>query len=457
MSSETSPILRPLAFVLMPSGRKRDPTARVEIDFDDIYTRAIRPAAEIADVDIVRADEDRTGRLIAVATYEQLLMAEIVIADLTLSTPNVLYELGIRHAARPKSTIVTFANVSQLPFDIAPIRAIPYQLEDGRLTEDHANALRMVLGERLRTAGETDQCDSPVFQLIASYPGITLPHEATQAFRRRVRMVAELAEQIRTLTQRSDRRAALEELEALAEQISPTRAPPDIVIELLLAYRDLEAWTAEIALIEQLPTDLRQGVTVRQQLAMALNRRNEPGDRERAIAVFEELLQEEGESPETYGILGAVHKSRWRDARVDNPILAEHALQAAIDAYVAGFMADPRSFYPGVNAVSLLVAQGTPEALARAQELVPAVSFAVARLGSVASTDYWLAATALELAVIAEDQQQARRAAYRAELVRSQPWMRATTASNLDDLARHMARAGRDVSWIEPLAVALRG
>jgi tetratricopeptide (TPR) repeat protein len=457
MPAEVSHHVKPLTFVAMPFGRKQDPTERVEIDFDDVYARAIAPAAEIAGVDVIRADEERSGGLIHVAMYERLLLAEIVIADVTLSSPNVLYELGIRHAARPRSTVLLFAKVSQLPFDIAPMRAIPYELEEGRLTDEQAHALSRALVDRLRTASEADEeHDSPIFQLIAGYPGITLSHEATESFRKRVRMVAELTERIRALTRRSDRAAALDELQALAREISPATSPRDVVVELLLAYRDLEAWSEEIALIERLPHELRQGVTVRQQLAMALSRRNGPGDREEAIAVLERLLREDGESPETYGILGRVYKAQWRDARDSDPLVADAALQAAIDAYVAGFTTDPRSFYPGVNALSLLVAQGTPEALERVQELLPMVSFAVGRRGGVASTDYWLVATALELAVIAEDEKQAVRAAGRARLVRSQPWMRATTADNLEDLARHMTEAGRDVGWIQPLAGALR-
>lgn len=97
-----------MVFVAMPFGRKQDPSGTIEIDFDDVYVRGIIPVTEDADVDVIRADEERMGGFIHAPMYERLLLAEIVIADLTLANPNVFYELGIRHAARPRATIMIF-------------------------------------------------------------------------------------------------------------------------------------------------------------------------------------------------------------------------------------------------------------------------------------------------------------------------------------------------------------
>jgi hypothetical protein len=53
--------LKPLVFVAMPFGKKH--SDNVEIDFDQIYNKAIKPAASKCDVEIIRADEERTGEL----------------------------------------------------------------------------------------------------------------------------------------------------------------------------------------------------------------------------------------------------------------------------------------------------------------------------------------------------------------------------------------------------------
>jgi len=180
--------LRPLAFVAMPFGRKKGPGTMGVIDFDDTYERAIVPAAGDAGVDVMRADEERMGGIIHAPMYERLLLAEIVVADLTLANPNVFYELGIRHAAKPRTTIMIYNSGPMLPFDVRPVRAIPYHLgENGRLSEEEAHSLREELSAKLREAQDDDSSDSPLFQLIPSFPGIDLPHEVTESFRDRVR------------------------------------------------------------------------------------------------------------------------------------------------------------------------------------------------------------------------------------------------------------------------------
>ncbi len=142
--------LQPLLFVAMPFGKKLDPSSRVEIDFDRVYEQAIAPAAEIADLEVIRADEEIQGGLIHVGMFERLLLAEIVVADLTALNANVFYELGIRHAARPRTTIPIFARMTRLPFDLEPIRAVPYDLRGGHLGDEEAARLRDALVARLQ-------------------------------------------------------------------------------------------------------------------------------------------------------------------------------------------------------------------------------------------------------------------------------------------------------------------
>ena len=156
-------ILRPTVFVVMPYGVKPDPATLLAIDFDDVWETAFRPAAERAGIEPIRADEERLGGFVHLAMFERLLLSEIVLADLTLASPNVMYELGIRHATRPRATISVFARIGQLPFDLSPIRAIPYLLDSaGRLTAEARASLVDELAQRLAGA--------PV-----SYTHLTLP------------------------------------------------------------------------------------------------------------------------------------------------------------------------------------------------------------------------------------------------------------------------------------------
>lgn len=440
----------------MPFGSKPDPSHRYEIDFDDVYERTIRSATEDADLDVIRADEETLGGIIHKPMYERLLLAEIVIADLTLANANVFYELGIRHAARPRSTILIYAKSSQLPFDIAPIRAVPYELDDGgNLSEKHAIALREALSERLEEAKETETVDSPLFQLVENYPGISLPHQVTEAFRDRVRQVSKLTQEMRSVQAQpaAERIPILEEIEARIGDFAA--ASQELPLDLLLAYRDASAWSQMISCIEKMPAELRQVPTVREQLALALNRRNGPGDRDRAIADLEDLIHEYGASPETNGILGRIYKDIWQEAEEScQDLRAAAALDAAIEQYGEGFDADPRDAYPGVNLLTLLVRRGRDDDADRVAELRPVVSFALARRGALVSSDYWDVASVMELAVMGNDRELAERALGRIELLGPQAWECETTVRNLTILTEALGSDERE--WVSGLIRVLR-
>lgn len=108
-----------LCFVHMPFGQKSDIKSGVIVDFDQIYNEAIKPAIEQCGLEPLRGDEESTGGIIHSAMFARLLLSEFVVADLTLANANVFYELGIRHAAKPFTTVPIFANTSALPFDVA--------------------------------------------------------------------------------------------------------------------------------------------------------------------------------------------------------------------------------------------------------------------------------------------------------------------------------------------------
>ena len=117
----------PLCFVLMPFGRKSD-GAGGSIDFDAIYAQMIAPAIRAAGLEPIRADEEVGGGIIHKPMFERLILCEYAVADLTLANANVFYELGVRQAVRPYSTVLVFAAGTRLPFDVALDRGLQYSL-----------------------------------------------------------------------------------------------------------------------------------------------------------------------------------------------------------------------------------------------------------------------------------------------------------------------------------------
>lgn len=130
--------------------------------------------------------------------------------------------------------------------------------------------------------------------------------------------------------------------------------------------------------------------------------------------------------------MGRVHKDLWEDT-VNHGQLAKASayLDEAIRWYRRGFEVDPRDYYPGINAVTLLFIKGDQESLKELTMLIPAVSFAVARRGGIQSQDYWDVATVLEAAVLGEQWEYARRAAARLLILGAPPWNTITTLKNL--------------------------
>jgi hypothetical protein len=70
-------------FVVMGFGKKTDfQTGRV-LDLDKTYKYIIKPAVAAAGLECVRADEIKHSGIIDVPMYEQLLNADVVVADLS--------------------------------------------------------------------------------------------------------------------------------------------------------------------------------------------------------------------------------------------------------------------------------------------------------------------------------------------------------------------------------------
>ncbi len=426
-------ILRAVCFVDMPFGKKPDLASGVEVDFDQIYEAAIEPAITKAGLEPMRGDRERTGGIIHAPMFGRLLLSDYVVSDLTLANPNVFYELGIRHTARPFTTVPIFAAIHALPFDVSLVRAIPYTLEKGRLTDESAAELKSALGKRLEEAihGVSSK-DSPIFQLIPKFPAVSLPHEVTEIFQDEVRHSEEFRKQLADARAKSSDRERLAALHEIRRSLGDLQvAQNEVLIDLMLSFRDVSAWDEMVSLSDEFPDYLKSNSMVRQQRALALNRRNSPGDRDQALKILDDLIKEKGTDPETQGILGRIHKDRYKELKKKNSIMAPAALDDAIEAYTKGFESDPRDYYPGVNAITLLVEKGDAEALQQADKLVPLVTFAVARRGGASSNDYWDLATVMELSAIGNDWPQVKRVLPKVLAAAKASWQIKTTWDNM--------------------------
>ena len=447
---------RPICFVLMPFGTKKDPAGGPDIDFDAVYEEGIRPAIEAAGLEPVRADQERVGGIIHKPMLERLLLAEYAVADLSTANANVFYELGVRHAARPATTVSLFARGHKLPFDVSLMRCQPYDLGEGnRFGSDQASALVKALTsqlDHLRTEASRSSADSPLFQLIPDYRGPEVAHLKTDTFRSRLDYSRELQQRLAAARRAEDKELLRREAAALDGGNEETEV--GVLVDLFLSFRALSMWDDMVAFYEGIHSDIvRNTVMMREQYALALNR---IGERQRAIEVLDGVVADEGASSETCGILGRVYKDLWLDAETagKRPLARGH-LDRAIEAYLAGFEADWRDAYPGVNAVTLLEVRGDEASLEHQREILPIVHYAVKQRMKSEAPDYWDHATLLELAVLANDEAEAATHLARALAAVRERWEPETTATNVRIIRDARAGRGLDVDWLEEVLAAL--
>ena len=149
-------------FVIQGFGKKQDYEQGKQFDMDASY-QVIKDGISAAGVDCFRADELSTSGLIDQVMYDQLLAADLVVADVTTLNFNAAYELGVRLALRPHATLIVGEKGVNFPFDVNHIYVHTYEHTGPGIL--YAEAKRFS-GELTRLADEAlgqPKNDSPVY------------------------------------------------------------------------------------------------------------------------------------------------------------------------------------------------------------------------------------------------------------------------------------------------------
>jgi tetratricopeptide (TPR) repeat protein len=441
--------LAPLCFVLMPFGRKMDAAGRVT-NFDSVYDKIIAPAVARAGLEPIRADEEKVGGTIHKPMFERLMLCHYAVADITGANPNVFYELGIRHAMRPRSTVIVFAEGTVLPFDVALVRGISYKT-DGAGEPVQSDATLAAIANQLKSARDNPHDDSPIFQLVEGVPRWDVDHSKTDVFRKEADYSKKYKDRLRAALAQGEK--AAEAVQAIATEpalANLLEVESGVVVDLFLSLRDVKAHRAMIELYNRMPLPLQRAKMMREQHGFALNRE---GDFKEAEKVLTEVITEFGPSSETNGLLGRIYKDRWDLAKKEGLPEARSLLKNAIDTYLAGFEADWRDAYPGINAVTLMEMMPKPDP--RQAEILPVVRYAASRKAA-RNADYWDHATLMELAVLARDPDDANEKLGDMLMVARAAWELETTARNLGLIRQMRESRGEDAAWIKQLEETIK-
>lgn len=421
-----------------------------EIDFDRIYDDLVKPAILQAGLEPLIESEERAGGSIHKTMYEKIILCEFCIADLTNLNPNAYYELGMRYAVKPFTTIPIIASSHfPLPFDIASDRTFIYNVDENFNLSNKQNDIDALV-KKLQYAKQNRATDSPLYDLIN---GIafqnSVAHEKTDVFRDKVHydegVKQELAYARMVIAddagkQKQLRIEAIDKIknELIREHEQLENIGTAILIDIMISYRNIEAFNEMQSFIKQLPRYVFETVMVQEQYAFVLNRNGgkvKPVDNvmiDEAESVLKKLETDGKASSESYGIWGRIYKDKFdRAYKAGSMGEAMVYLENALTYYQKGFESDPRDAYPGVNYVTCLELLGERE---KSLRLVPAVEYAVNAKMKRKTPDYWDYATLLELAVIESRFSVAEKFFYKAKPLAIEAWMFGTTKENLSKI-----------------------
>ena len=105
-----------------------------DAEFQSVFDKLIVPALEGCGYEVKRADSDLDQQNVLKDVVRGIADADLVVAELTSRNPNVLYELGLSHALRRNTVLITQA-IEEIPFDLRAYRVIRYSTQFDEVDE----------------------------------------------------------------------------------------------------------------------------------------------------------------------------------------------------------------------------------------------------------------------------------------------------------------------------------
>jgi hypothetical protein len=424
-------------FIVRPFGTKKvlKKTAEpVDFDFEKINKDLIDPA-----LTALSLDGGTTGKIfepgdIREDMFSLLLLADIVIADITIHNANVFYELGIRHALRNKKTIlIKCPGFDDTPFDILGYKYLEYSRENPSQTVP-------LLIQTLKDTIVTNRQDSPVFKM--------LPKLEVQDLERFVAVPVDFAEEVKVACE-SNQVGKLSLLAFEAESFDWETPALRLIGEGLYSLKAFDSARVVWEKIKERNMSDRKAndrlATIYQRLAEKEILQNPVEGAALLVKsdiAVDNLLSDYAnldneKRAEAYALKGRNTKIKWFNAWKDiqqdmkgPTALQSGYLEVAYKHYEHGYYENLNHFYAGINALSLLTImialaetypaewalkfrkqkeadQELEELKEKKQSLAVSVQMSVEaqkrRLETTGDTDIWLNITEADFAFLTED------------------------------------------------------
>lgn len=302
----------PLCFVIMGFGKKTDYESGRTLDLNATYNEIIKPSAIDAGFRCIRADEVMHSGVIDLPMYEMLLRADLVIADITTGNPNAIYELGVRHALRPFSTIIMKEGRGKLYFDLNHVNTFSYDHLGEDIGASEARRAKNDLTVLIRQVMEKQIPDSPVYTFL---PKLIQPKLSDEEFEELIQRTEISEEQFSQLI--------------FSAESAVKNSDFDIAVKNYAALVQFKPEDSYLVQQYALATYKSRSPT---QIAALVN----------ALKIIVSIDPATSNDPETLGITGAIHKKLWEITK-DPDELSE-----AVNYYGRGFNIR-KDYYTGEN------------------------------------------------------------------------------------------------------------
>lgn len=308
-------------FVITGFGPKTDHETGRVIDLDKTFEHLIKPVFNKLKIKCFRAKEIRHSGSIDVPMYEWIYKADIVVADVSTLNANALYELGVRHAMKPNTTIVISESQTKYPFDIDHTLISKYEHLGKDIGVTEANRFKSELEKLVKSVLKEKKTDSPVYTYL---PKLKPP------------IFSET--EIELITEQPKNQVTLSELISDAEKAKNNN---EFEVAILL-YK---------ACLKFEPSN----VFLRQRLALVTYKNGKP-NMKRALLdaqnILSELKPDDTTDIETLGLSGAINKRLYEEAG------NLKYLNKALKYYSKGYHI-AQDYYNGINYAYLLTLKAT--------------------------------------------------------------------------------------------------
>ena len=333
-------------FIVTPFGLKNG------IDFSRVEQELIQPALKAVGFtggttgEIIKQGNIRTDM------FQKLLVADLVIADISIHNANAFYELGARHAFREKRTVLIRcgkeslppeAKLDEVPFDLKTDRYFEYDLNN--LTDSRAKLIEVLKG----TIASQDR-DSPIFQLLPKLeeydPEVFLA--VPLDFHEAVECAAEAG-------QAGDLSLFAEEANSFEWAIAGLRLVGNTLFQMKRPKLSRVVWER---VRERNPQDLEANLllgTIYQRLDKLIL------SDQALVRALNSPKIDPSERAEAHALRGRNAKQRWQESWFGatpetqrDEALRSKFLDESWEQYHQGFEEDQNHFYSGLNALAML-------------------------------------------------------------------------------------------------------